>query len=493
MMNLVEEAIVYATIMHQGKVRKLKNSPYILHPMEVAQILAAMTNDQEIIVAGILHDIVEDTDGTLEEIRKRFGERVAALVDSETENAFLGESRENSWQKRKETSLQKLKDSRDIGVKMLWLADKLANIRSLAQDYSESGEKIWTRFHQKDPAMQRWYFRTVAEYVELDLNKTGAYKEFIKHINSVWPGTFNSEKAKYRKYREVSVSGCKLLGSGHKGDVYRYDNELILKVYNHKNTYADVEREIMLSRKAFVLGVPTAISFGIVSVGDCYGAMYELVDSDNLTACIARNPSGVMFYADVMAQLAIIIHGIEADQDDTFPDVKDRYRRYIDRGLEPVDKKTAERCQQLLNAIPRTRHLIHGDFHTSNAFIQGADALIIDMDRMSVGDPIFELGDVYLYYYLPGKRDPEGLDPYLGTPGRVNCRFFEYFLKYYLQTEDEERLRRVTERAALLADLRLIQRYEEQETISPETQKELDALFAETAELSQRIEELSIT
>ena len=123
----------------------------------------------------------------------------------------------------------------------------------------------------------------MAEYVELDLNKTGAYKELIKHINFIWPGTFDSEKARYRKYREVSIDGCRLLGSGLKGDVYRYDDELIIKVYNRNNTYKDVEREIALSRRAFVLGVPTAISFGIVSVGDRYGAMYALVDADTLS------------------------------------------------------------------------------------------------------------------------------------------------------------------------------------------------------------------
>lgn len=79
MMNMLEEAIIYATVLHQGKVRKFTGIPYILHPMEVAQILSTMTNDQEIITAGILHDIVEDTDGTLAEIEKRFGKRVACL------------------------------------------------------------------------------------------------------------------------------------------------------------------------------------------------------------------------------------------------------------------------------------------------------------------------------------------------------------------------------------------------------------------------------
>ena len=129
-MNMLEEAIIYATVMHQGKIRKFNEIPYILHPMEVAQILSTMTEDAEIITAGILHDIVEDTDGTLAEIEKRFGKRVAYLVESESENAYPDEDKSASWPRRKEESMIVLKKSTDIGVKMLWLADTLADIRA---------------------------------------------------------------------------------------------------------------------------------------------------------------------------------------------------------------------------------------------------------------------------------------------------------------------------------------------------------------------------
>ena len=142
MMNILEEAIIYATIMHQGKVRKFGNTPYIFHPLEVAQILSGMTDDKEVITAGILHDIVEDTDGTLEEIEKRFGKRVADLVSSESETDVPGVDWKESWNQRKEESLSVLRNSEDIGVKMLWLAEKLANIRSLSAIYSEKGDEL---------------------------------------------------------------------------------------------------------------------------------------------------------------------------------------------------------------------------------------------------------------------------------------------------------------------------------------------------------------
>ena len=200
MMNQLEEAIIYATVLHQGKIRKFSGSPYILHPIEVAQILSTMTADGEIITAGILHDVVERTDASIAEIEKRFGKRVAALVECDSEIAYAGEESGDAWRRRKEESLLSLKNSQDIGVQMLWLADTLSNMRSIVGVYSEQGDAVWEVLHQSDPELQHWYYRSVAELVELQLNKTAAFKELVKHINFIWPGTFDSEKAKFKKY-----------------------------------------------------------------------------------------------------------------------------------------------------------------------------------------------------------------------------------------------------------------------------------------------------
>jgi (p)ppGpp synthase/HD superfamily hydrolase len=187
MMNMLEEAIVYATIMHQGKVRKLGGSPYILHPIEVAQILSTITDDQEVITAGILHDIVEDTDGTLAEIEKRFGQRVAKLVDSESEEKYPGEDKRATWKRRKEESIRRLMNSDDIGVRQLWLADKLSNMRSLNRLHESEGEAMWNHFHQKDPAMHEWYYREIAELTK-DLGHHVAWKEYVWLIDQVFGG-----------------------------------------------------------------------------------------------------------------------------------------------------------------------------------------------------------------------------------------------------------------------------------------------------------------
>ena len=490
-MNKLEEAIIYATIMHQGKVRKFTQNPFILHPLEVAQILSTMTEDMEIITAGILHDIVEDTDGTLEEIEKRFGESVAELVEAVSEQSYPGEEKSSTWKCRKEASMKVLVNTQNTGVKMLWLADSLANLRSIAALYSEIGEDLWEKLHQHDPEAQCWYYRTIAENVELSLNRTGAFKEFIKHINFIWPGTFDSEKTRYKKYKEVSIDNCKLLGWGAKGSVYRYDDELVIKVFNENNTYHDVEREIALSRAAFILGIPTAISFGIVSVGERYGAMYELVDSETVSKCISRDPGRVAFYAKNMASLAHTIHGVEVTEEYEVPAVTERLQEYIDGGIALEDKELTKKVQKLLDALPVPYTLVHGDFHTGNVFLQKGELLLIDMDRVSRGHPIAEIADLYYFYVVLGEYDPSVVEKFMGFPYETAQHFYHYFLQYYLETKEEEKLREVTEKASLLCYVRMIRKLHKKGEVPEEDKEKIAHYLKKIEELVDRLDSLA--
>lgn len=484
-MNLLEEAIIYSTVMYQGKTRKINNSPFILHPLEVAHIISGMTNDMEVIAAGVLHDVVEDTDGTLKEIEKRFGSRVALLVDSETENDYPGEDRSSTWKKRKELSLEKLRSSTDIGVKMLWLADKLSNMRSLAASYGEYGEKMWDFLNQKDPANQLWYYKTIAEYVEMELNKTGSYKEYIDRINYIWPGTFDSSKAKYRKYRTISVDGCERIGKGAKGDVYRYDDELIVKVYNEKNTYKEVESEINLTRTAFVMGLPTAISFGIVSVGRGYGAMFELIDAKTISELIAKNPGRVDYYAGIMASLAKQIHGTKPDNE-LFPDAKEQLMYWVTRAFSD-DEAHAElehRLTALIEALPPSENLVHGDFHSGNVFLSNGEPLFIDVDRMSVGDPILDISGMYLFYVGYAESSPQVIEKFMGFSAETAAAFYHSFISQYLETEDEAEIEAVNRKAALLAYARLVGQLRNKKPVSEKDKAVIDKLIGKIEELS---------
>ena len=176
-MELVSEAIAFAAKAHDGMRRKKSNVPYILHPLEAAVIVGTMTDDQDIIAAAALHDVVEDTDISIEEIEKRFGKRVRELVQSETEDKRADLPPEETWRIRKEESLAVLKNTDDLGVLMIWLGDKLANMRSLYWDWKVEGDAMWQRFHQKDAKGQAWYYRSIVNLTER-VSNTSAWLEY---------------------------------------------------------------------------------------------------------------------------------------------------------------------------------------------------------------------------------------------------------------------------------------------------------------------------
>ena len=176
-MELVSEAIAFAVKAHDGMRRKKSEAPYILHPMEAAVIVGTMTDDQNLIAAAALHDVVEDANITIDEIEEKFGKRVRELVESETEDKRADLPPESTWRIRKEESLAVLKNTEDIGVLMVWLGDKLANMRAIYRDFKAEGVSMWQRFNQKDVNQQAWYYRSIIKLTER-LAYTSAWLEY---------------------------------------------------------------------------------------------------------------------------------------------------------------------------------------------------------------------------------------------------------------------------------------------------------------------------
>ena len=184
-MDIFDKALYFATEKHSGQLRKIANTPYILHPIEVASIVGTMTDDREILAAAVLHDTVEDTDTTLEEIRENFGRRVSLLVMTETENKREDRPEAETWEIRKEETLIILEHTKDIGVKMMWLGDKLSNIRSFARESRKRGDALWQDLNQKDPKRQAWYYLKIAKCLS-ELSEYDAYKEYVSLVNYVF-------------------------------------------------------------------------------------------------------------------------------------------------------------------------------------------------------------------------------------------------------------------------------------------------------------------
>jgi len=200
--DLVDRAAYFAVDAHKGQTRKNKVTPVCMHLFEASTVAISICEDlmreniidktelKNIVAAVLLHDTVEDTTTTEENIYEYFGKRVGDLVMGETEQHPGGVADSSTWQVRKEESLKRLAESDDIGVKVMWLADKVSNIRSYYRMRMLKGKNMWDCFHEKDNEKQKWYYYRVAELLK-DLSFTSAYGEYMRLTDIVFDDKYN--------------------------------------------------------------------------------------------------------------------------------------------------------------------------------------------------------------------------------------------------------------------------------------------------------------
>ena len=182
--NLLDRAIIFAVEAHHDTERRGKGFPYIVHPMEAVEIVATMTSDQELLAAAALHDTIEDTDVTYEQLREVFGERIADLVLAESDQYTEGVSEADSWHDRKQAAIDRLAAaSRD--AKIVAMGDKLSNMRAIWRDYQTQGDSLWNLFNVKDKALHEWHYRGLAASLA-ELSDTFAYQEFVRLMDEVF-------------------------------------------------------------------------------------------------------------------------------------------------------------------------------------------------------------------------------------------------------------------------------------------------------------------
>jgi myo-inositol-1(or 4)-monophosphatase len=176
---LLDRAILFAVRAHAGTERRGKGFPYIVHPMEAVSIVATITPDQEMLAAAALHDTVEDTDVTIDTIRAEFGDRIATLVDLESDDRP-----EESWRVRKQAAIDRLAAApRD--AKIVAIGDKLSNMRAIARDYELQGDALWELFHADHPSDHAWHYKGLLEALR-DLEDTFAFREFEYLVHKVF-------------------------------------------------------------------------------------------------------------------------------------------------------------------------------------------------------------------------------------------------------------------------------------------------------------------
>lgn len=187
--DLLDRAIVFAVKAHHSTERRGKGFPYIVHPMEAVEIVATITPDQELLAAAALHDTIEDTDVTVEQLRSEFGDRIAELVHAESDQlngeVFTGgENEAETWHVRKQAAIDRLAAA-PHDAKIVAMGDKLSNMRAIWRDYQTKGDELWNIFHVKDKASHEWHYRGLAASLS-ELSDTFAYQEFVRLIDEVF-------------------------------------------------------------------------------------------------------------------------------------------------------------------------------------------------------------------------------------------------------------------------------------------------------------------
>ncbi len=258
-----------------------------------------------------------------------------------------------------------------------------------------------------------------------------------------------------KAYRVLSVDGCEVIGRGAKGTVYRYDPETIIKVYKKADSLPLIKNERELARKAFVLGIPTAISYDVVRVGDSYGSVFELLNAKSFSQLIAEEPENLDRYVELFTGLLKKIHTTQVKRDD-MPDIKEYISGWVSADAPFLEKEQAEKLEALVKSVPDTLNMLHCDYHTNNVMMQNGETLLIDMDTLAHGHPVFELANIYIAYVGFGEENPSVVESFIGLPYETAQLIWKKFLPLYLGTDDADKINDTENKVKLLSYTRLM-------------------------------------
>ena len=260
-----------------------------------------------------------------------------------------------------------------------------------------------------------------------------------------------------KAYRRMSVEGCEFIAKGANGAVYRYDDETILKTYYSKDALPEIQQERESARRAFVLGVNTAIPYGIVRVGDGYGTVTELLNAVNVTKLMCTDPVNLEKPVEYYVDLLKSIHAVEAEEGD-FPDMKETALAWADFVAKHIPEEQGKKLCALIEELPKVNTLLHGDYHTNNIMIQNGEPLLIDLDTLCVGYPIFEFGSMYNAFLGFSELNHDEIKSFMGYDRETAERFWYMALKRYLGTDDIEACKALENKARVIGYTRLLRR-----------------------------------
>lgn len=258
-----------------------------------------------------------------------------------------------------------------------------------------------------------------------------------------------------KKMREISVEGCEVIGKGFYGTVYRIDPETIVKVYNTPDSIPIIEKEQRLAKCAFVKGVPTAISYDIVRVGDNYGSVFELLNADSFNDHLINEPKKFDELLHKYVDFLKVVHSAEMDAG-TIPMARDIFIGYLDVIDSYLTSEQSVRLKELLSALPDDLHMVHGDFQMKNVMLVGDEPMLIDMETISTGQPIFDLQALYVTYISFSEDCPDNLSSFLGISDDLGEPIWNSILEKYFDTADKAELSAINDKIRLMSAIRFL-------------------------------------
>jgi len=294
-----------------------------------------------------------------------------------------------------------------------------------------------------------------------------------------------------KAYRKLSVDGCEVIGEGSNGVVYRIDRDTIIKVYRNPDALPEIHKERELARKAFVMGVPTAIPYDVVKVGESYGSVFELLNATSFSKIIAAEPDKLDQVIDWSVELLKTIHSVELEPGE-MPDMKAvavDWAHYLEGHLP---EEIYQKLVSLVEAVPENHHMMHGDYHTKNIMLQNGEVLLIDMDTLCLGDPVFEFGSIYNAYVGFSELDHNVSQNFLGIPHEAAETIWDQTVRRYFGTEDEAEVEAIKEKAMVIGQTRLLRRTLRRLADTEEGRKQIECSRNHLLELVPKIDSLTL-
>ena len=242
--------------------------------------------------------------------------------------------------------------------------------------------------------------------------------------------------------KRIYISGAEIIGEGFFSTVYRIDKDTIIKVFNRTSDPEQIERELKLAKEAFVLGVPTAISFDIVKVDDKLGVRFEMLDCMSLKTVLLNYPEKREEYIKKYAELLKKINGTECFNP-IIPNIKEFYLKKVETIKPYLEEKYYLKAKKLIEGVEDRKTFVHGDCHFKNIMVQGDDLLLIDMDTLSVGHPIFELAALYTPYCAFNEDDPGNAEKFFGIKDEDANKLFRALVALYVGKDDQDIINKI--------------------------------------------------